>query len=282
MPPAARRTASPAAVSHSMVRAEARVEVGLAAGDHAEFQRRADRDDLGRLEIADVERRSRASGASGWRRWSAASKPVRTCDPPAAVDREPLAHCDRLGMAGTAGMHLAAGRREDHADFGHAVADERDVDREIRPPVDEFPGAVERIDQEEGAVRARTARCRPRPPPRPRRECRGRRCATLRGSASRSHGRPPSPATGRPCGRPRSPARIDVHDELAGIERQPLEDGEDRASSDAAAAVVLLFGIFALAKPGFESLYHLLGRFAERLADGFPAFPALRRANRPR
>ena len=68
----------------------------------------------------------------------------------------------------------------------------------------------------------------------------------------------------------------------AGRERQPLEDREHRRSSDAAAAVVLLFGIVALAQPVFQSLYHLLGRFAERLADGFPDFPALRRANRRR
>src|SRR4051794_10576698 len=44
------------------------------------------------------------------------------------------------------------------------------------------------------------------------------------------------------------------------------------ASLDAAAAVVFLFGIFALAKPGFESIYHLLGRFAERLQMYFRLF----------
>src|SRR6188768_1187592 len=36
-----------------------------------------------------------------------------------------------------------------------------------------------------------------------------------------------------------------------------------RISSDAGAAVVFLFGIVALAKPCFESIYHLLGRLAE-------------------
>src|SRR4249919_2034415 len=44
------------------------------------------------------------------------------------------------------------------------------------------------------------------------------------------------------------------------------------AASDAAAAVVFLFGIFTLAKPALESIYHLLGRFAERLQMYFRLF----------
>ena len=89
-------------------------------------------------------------------------KPVRTCTRLRPCDGKPLADRDRLGMAGIGRMHLTARRREDDADCGHAIADERDVDGEVGAPVDEFAGAVERIDQQESRRRARTGRCRPR------------------------------------------------------------------------------------------------------------------------
>src|SRR4051812_14320196 len=41
------------------------------------------------------------------------------------------------------------------------------------------------------------------------------------------------------------------------------------AASDSTAAVVCLIAIVAPAKPAFESVYHLLGRFAERLEVDF-------------
>src|SRR5436190_5454369 len=41
------------------------------------------------------------------------------------------------------------------------------------------------------------------------------------------------------------------------------------AASNSTAAVVLLIAILTLFQPGFESVYHLLGRFAERLQVDF-------------
>jgi hypothetical protein len=49
-------------------------------------------------------------------------------------------------------MHLAARRRVDDADFGRAVADQRDVDGEVRSAADEFARAVERVDQDEAVA----------------------------------------------------------------------------------------------------------------------------------
>ena len=73
--------------------------------------------------------------------------------------------------------------------------------------------------------------------------------------------------------RPRSSGAIDVHD-LACRPRAPAarRRASIASSSDAAAAVVLLFGNVALVQPEFQGLYHLLGRFAERLEMDFRFF----------
>jgi hypothetical protein len=60
-----------------------------------------------------------------------------------------VADRDDLGVAGMARVHFAACRRIDHADDRHTFAYQCNVDREVRPPAYEFARAVERIDQDE-------------------------------------------------------------------------------------------------------------------------------------
>ena len=68
---------------------------------------------------------------------------------PPRADAEIRADLDQFGMAGTAGIHDAPRRRVDDTNDRYARPNERDIDGEVAALVDEFLGAVERVDQKE-------------------------------------------------------------------------------------------------------------------------------------
>ena len=179
----------------------ARINVGLAFRDDAEFQRRADRDvvagaDRG-LEIIDgrlVE--VRLGGDRGDLLAALAGR---------GSDRRPCPSSSHAPVADAAAVKPAGRRREHHAELGRAALDEADVDGVIVAAANEFLGAVERVDQEIGVV------VRGNSPGRDfffgdDRDARAPLAPARRGSPARRRDRPRSPAMCRAWLRPRSRA----------------------------------------------------------------------------
>ena len=76
----------------------------------------------------------------------------------AAADRASAGRVLDVGAAARdAGEQAAERRRKDDAERRRAVLDERDVDGELVVPIDEFLGAVERVDQPEHPADLRDA-----------------------------------------------------------------------------------------------------------------------------
>ncbi len=151
-PPAASNTACPAAVSHSMVRAEARIDIRLPFRNEAEFQRGADR-----AQSSDGQAGQEGLGGG------IAMRTAGDGNEP-ALGRPPHANLLCLLVLRTARARTHAERarpqpaergREHDAGNRGAVFDQRDVDREFAVTRDELARAIERIDQHEGARRRR-------------------------------------------------------------------------------------------------------------------------------
>ena len=194
-------------------RRQARIDVGPALGDDAEFQRRADRDMLaaadrlleiigGRLVEVRLRRDRDQLLAALARRDGAPARPV--LDPGPSPTSPP---CSSRAPA------------RNHAEARQAVDDQPDVDRIIVAAADEFLGAVERVDEEIGVAVGGNA-ARPRLPPRrsPERPARpaparARMISSAARSASVTGERSPLLSTSKP-------RADDLEDRLAGLPRR--------------------------------------------------------------
>src|SRR6516165_5361046 len=126
---------------------KARIDVDGTFGDFRKLQRRA--------QYLPHRALSRSDEFVGF---GIAMRAADRCDPWSALWRE-AAGADRLAALAARDQPLGAMpdaaspdqpqcRRADNAQQRHAVFDQREVDGELVPARDEFPGAVERIDQE--------------------------------------------------------------------------------------------------------------------------------------